>query len=614
MKNSLQRIVFIVGLIMVMLTQRLSVSAQHLVRGPYLTRATQHSITISWNTDIACNSKINIGLQPGNYTGGIVNNSPTTYHVITLPLLNPDTKYYYSIGTTSLILQGDSENYFRTLPMSNAHYDKPVRIWAVGDIAKNTPNEALVRDMFLHYIDTQYVDAYLMLGDNAYPSGLDSNFQIGFFDYFQPKLTRHTVLWPAIGNHEYDNNYSLRKSHQVPYFDIFTLPVNGECGGVPSHTEMYYSFDIGNVHFVNLDSYGLEIENGQEYGLADTAGSPQIEWLKQDLDANGLPWVIVSFHHPPYCLGTHNSDIEPDLIAIREHLNPILERYNVDLVLNGHDHTYQRSQFIHQHYGYENSFDSINQRVQTGSGGYVHNDCPYIKNSIPPQASDSGLIYAVIGCGSDYHYAPQTNWPHDAMYYSNAVDNGSMYINVEGNKLEAVFLSTDSLQPIKDRFTIYKQVNRTQTLSYHAGDTLTLTASWASDWPYQWSTGDTSRTIHISPQYDQWVIVQDANLCLRDSFWLRLTAPNLTNNPNFPSLIVSPNPTSNELEIRGLPEGLNTLYWYNSLGQCIKTTSSNAREPVLHVDLRSFPTGTYFLSIMRQTDVLGRFSIQVGVH
>ncbi len=83
---------------------------------------------------------------------------------------------------------------------------------------------------------------------------------------------------------------------------------------------------------------------------------------------------------------------------------------------------------------------------------------------------------------------------------------------------------------------------------------------------------------------------------------------------NYTGGIVNNSPTTNELEIRGLPEGLNTLYWYNSLGQLIKTTSSNSREPVLHVDLSSFQTGTYFLSILQQTDILGRFSIQVGAH
>ncbi len=522
-----------------------------------MTMATQYGVTMTWRTNMACNSKVMYGQTVGSFMGGVVNNNLTTEHVMKLTGLLPDTKYYYNIGTSNISLQGDTDNYFRTLPLTSATYDKAIRILAVGDVAKATIYEEQMRDAFLHYIDTNYVDGYLMLGDNAYPNGQDSDFQQGFFNYFEQSITKHTVLWPALGNHEYANDSSLRQTHSISYFDIFSLPMQGECGGVASNTEMYYSLNIGNVHFVNLDSYGLEEVGGNYYGIADTEGSPQIHWLEQDLKANTLPWVIVSFHHAPYCMGTHNSDTESDLAAIREHVNPILERYNVDLVLNGHDHTYQRSDFIHHHYGMETTFDSSIHIVQNTS---ALNDgtalsCPIIKNSIPPLPSDSGLLYVVIGSGSDYVPAPQTSWPHEAMYYSNYNDHGSLLLTIKENKLSGEWISTDTNQVVKDRFTIYKNVNRKNQLDILSGQPITLTASWDKENDYVWSTGDTSRQLIISTTTPINLAVSDKNGCLTDSFFINVAAPLLMEENTMDKIQLSPNPVQDQLTISGLDSG-----------------------------------------------------------
>ena len=108
-------------------------------------------------------------------------------------------------------------------------------------------------------------------------------------------------VFPAPGNHDYhDADFTAQyaqTTHETPYYQVFTMPVNGEAGGVPSKNPAYYSFDIGNIHFISLDSYGME-EN--KYFLYDTLG-PQVKWLKKDLKANkNKGWVIVYWHHPPY--------------------------------------------------------------------------------------------------------------------------------------------------------------------------------------------------------------------------------------------------------------------------------------------------------------------------
>lgn len=581
-----------------------------------MTMANQHSVVISWRTDIASSSKVTYGNHPGVSSGGVVNNSLVTEHVIKLTGLNPETKYYYTIGTNTTILQGGSENYFYTHPVTSASYNKPVRILAVGDVAKATIYEEQVRDAFLQYVDTNYVNGYLMLGDNAYPSGLDSDFQLGFFNYFQNKVTKHTVLWPALGNHEYDNNDTKRKTHAIPYYDIFTLPTQGECGGLSSNTEMYYSFNLGNIHFINLDSYGLELVGANYYGLADTAFSPQVNWLKQDLAANTLPWTIVSFHHAPYCMGTHNSDTEGDLVAIREHINPILERFNVDLVLNGHCHTYQRSGFIHHHYGMETSFDSSTHVVQSSSGFNDNsiNSCPFIKNSTPPRASDSGLIYLVIGSGSAIPQTPQASWPHAAMYYSNYLDNGALLLTIEGNKLIGEWINTDTNQLVKDRFTIYKQVNQLHTININAGQPTILEASWNDTDNYIWSTGDSTRSITFTPLTSQIITVSNTTACLTDSFIVNVLPVAIPTEGGISGIRLSPNPIENQLKIEGLPVGLCHLSLFNLNGKSIidQTFKIDSNPGSYLLKLQDFPVGAYILNIYVNGQAILNKKVSIG--
>jgi hypothetical protein len=84
-----------------------------------------------------------------------------------------------------------------------------------------------------------------MLGDNAYLSGTDAQYQTAVFDVFG-QLLRNTPVWPTIGNHE---TYAATADGHIAYYDIFSLPEDGQAGGVPSGTERYYSFDYWTRRF-----------------------------------------------------------------------------------------------------------------------------------------------------------------------------------------------------------------------------------------------------------------------------------------------------------------------------------------------------------------------------
>ena len=419
-----------------------------ITRGPYLNSATQNSIVIRWRTNVPSQSIVHIGTSVNDLTKIFTDNLFKTEHEIRVPGLSAGTKYFYSVGTLKNKLQGDSNNYFKTLPPIGS--TEKIKILAMGDMGNNSTNQSNVRDAYLKYRGGENADIWILLGDNAYASGYDAEYQNNFFNYYQDNLTKNHVLWPAPGNHDYKSSSTAQKDHKMPYYDIFSLPINGESGGVASNNEAYYSYDYGNVHFISLDSYGLESGSTRLY---DTLGA-QVTWLKKDLAANKQKWTVVYFHHPPYTKGSHDSDMETELIRLRQNLVPILERYNVDLVLNGHSHCYERSFLINGHYGVDTTFNHDIHSVSSSSGKNdgTSNSCPYVKNA---DDTSNGIVFAVVG-SSGRVGGSSTGYPHDAMYYSNVTTGGAMYLEIDNNRLDAKWIGSDGL--IRDNFTILKDV------------------------------------------------------------------------------------------------------------------------------------------------------------
>ncbi|MGI9245065.1 MAG: metallophosphoesterase, partial [Verrucomicrobiales bacterium] len=312
-------------------------------------------------------------------------------HLVRLGGLDPDTTYYYQIGTAQgeVLAGGDSDYHFVTLP--NPGSTQPVRIWALGDSGTKDDNARSVRDAYLALSAIeQPADALLMLGDNAYSNGTDSEYQDAVFQDMYEDILRNRVLWSTQGNHDLG-----------AYFDIFDLPIAGEAGGVASGTEDYYSVDYGNVHLICLSS--------QDTNLCSDPNSLMYQWLSADLLATTQPWIIAYWHHPAYTKGSHDSDNAGDSGGRMEDMRsialPILEAGGVDLVLSGHSHSYERSMFINGHYGQSASFDSATHVVQVGDGDPV-GDGAYTKNS------EDGAVYITAGSsgkisGVDQHAAMQ---------------------------------------------------------------------------------------------------------------------------------------------------------------------------------------------------------------
>lgn len=407
----------------------------NVVRGPYLQRGSTDGVVVRWRTDIDSESVVRYGDAPGNLTSSASDLAQTVEHEIALSGLTSDTTYYYSVGTSvETLAGGDPDHFFVTPPVTGVA--KPMRVWMLGDSGTADGNAAAVRDAYYSTTGATHTDLWIMLGDNAYPNGTDSEYQAALFDFY-PDMLRKSVLWPTFGNH--DATSADASTQSGPYFDIFTLPTMGEAGGVNSGTEAYYAFDYGNIHFVVLDSSESD----------RSVGGAMLTWLETDLAANLQDWTIAFWHHPPYSKGSHDSDTEIELMDMRANVVPILDAHGVDLVFGGHSHDYERSFLIDGHYGLSGTF--VPGMIVIPGDGRENGDGAYLKPNPGPDPN-SGIVHTVAGC-SGKNTGGALN--HPAMYLSLNV-LGSVVLETNGGRIDVSFL--DSTGTVQDYYTMLKPI------------------------------------------------------------------------------------------------------------------------------------------------------------
>ncbi|MEW5960815.1 MAG: metallophosphoesterase [Chloroflexota bacterium] len=154
------------------------------------------------------------------------------------------------------------------------------------------------------------------LGDNAYPNGTLAQFN----NCYGPTWGRHkSRTRPAPGNHDY---HTAGASGYYTYFGATASPLETHCTG---NCKGYYSYTLGDWHLIVLNSE-----------IAHEAGSAQEQWLRADLAAHPSKCTLAYWHKPRFSSGRHgnNASVQPFWQALYE--------YGVDVVLNGHDHTYER--------------------------------------------------------------------------------------------------------------------------------------------------------------------------------------------------------------------------------------------------------------------------------
>lgn len=253
-------------------------------------------------------------------------NGDERMHEVYVCGLKPATRYYYQVRS------GGEESEVYSFVTAPADPNSTVKIAVTGDSRGQHDNawqlvERRVREAAptLQLFSGDMVD--LATSQVEWESWVDNAWKddTGAASSFPTVLSLSTH-----GNHE---------NHTPLYFGNVVIPQSPAM--FPSYLEYFFSFDVGPVHVIVMDDFAI--------------GSPSVDpeyastlrdWLQADLDAANAhrqerPWIVVMHHHGEYSSSTHGED--PDVLRIREFFVPMWDAAHVNLVVNGHDHNYERT-------------------------------------------------------------------------------------------------------------------------------------------------------------------------------------------------------------------------------------------------------------------------------
>ncbi len=176
----------------------------------------------------------------------------------------------------------------------------------IGDFGSKDDAEGGVADRLRQWADGHRIDGLVTTGDNVYEDGGPQDFQAAWSGPYGWVDDRGIPLVAALGNHDIGADGGRA--------EMALLDMPGR----------WYARRIGPVELVVLDSN-------------DVGNAGQMDWLRNRLSAGRAPWTVVVFHHPVFSCGFH-----PSTPSVDELWTPMFAEAGVDLVLNGHDHNYQR--------------------------------------------------------------------------------------------------------------------------------------------------------------------------------------------------------------------------------------------------------------------------------
>ncbi len=294
-------------IILIVILTCVSVGRAAILKGPYLQNVTTDAVTVMWETDAPGMGEVEYG-QTLSLGKAASDTARRTIHEVRLTGLETEAYYHYRARSGGDVSPAFT---FRTAPRR----ETPFTFVVYGDDRTNPFIHAAVAGQIRKFRP----DLVLHTGDLVV-RGRD--YDLWAREFFGPvgDLYARVPFFPSLGNHEQNAEY---------YYRFFSLPSNGSA----RREEAWYSFDYGNAHFIALDSTPSTGGSGP--------GSEQRAWLEKDLQseaARNATWRFVYFHHPPYSSGNHESSVPHQKALV-----PLFDKYGVDVVFNGHDHTYERT-------------------------------------------------------------------------------------------------------------------------------------------------------------------------------------------------------------------------------------------------------------------------------
>lgn len=312
-----------------------------------------------------------------------------TYHRVVFEHLEPKTKYSYRVG--------DGVNWSEWYTFQTASDRRePFRFLYFGDVQNGIKSHwsRLFRKAILDAPDAKFS---LYAGDMVNTANKDSEW--GELSYGPGWVNGTIPSLPVTGNHEFEKGVLSR--HWRP---SYTLPENS----IPGLEESSYYLDYQGVRFIVLTSTILAKE--------------QTPWLENLLKNNPNRWTIAAFHHP--ILSAAQGRDNPQLRALWK---PLFDKYRVDMVLQGHDHTYARS-----------NFSAVGSSLK--------------------QTEKSGTMYVVTVCGSKMYNLNRQAW------MQRAAEDTQFYQIIEVTKDRLKYEAKTATGETYDKFELKKQFGKANEL------------------------------------------------------------------------------------------------------------------------------------------------------
>ncbi len=392
------------------------------------------TVDVKIDTNCEIDAKRSYSAIDLSFIGIITHKMTVNRHTINISGLEAGQKYCYRIGDAS-------RNWWSDI--------------GVIDTADNSDKFS-----FFHMTDPQsvtekqYAENWAVTLDTAFENHSDAGFILSTGDHVDnggdfvewkrmfnsaTNTLMNAPLMGASGNHEERGDNAL-----VENFVYSNLPEQDTTTGV------YYSFDYNNAHVAVLNSNDLNDDGG----LSDA----QIQWLTEDMSASDKTWKFVAIHKAPYSNGSHFDD--DDVSAIRDQFITLMSELDIDVVFQGHDHVYMRTDVMNN-----------NEVVETETKTLKYNGLKYNAKLDP-----DGTIYSINGTAGSKHYEPKADsetsgtFPTGEAVISLDVPSYS-YIQIDGDNLYFDSYAVDANGEERiDNFAISKTVDDDQTGTNPGGE------------------------------------------------------------------------------------------------------------------------------------------------
>ncbi len=326
-RNKLVLLGIVLGVFISLLSYKLESKPQTYFRkAPYLIfTKSNRQMELLWQNYSSQNCKIslrNMATDKKSVYTSIEGNADHQHYMI-FDSLDYATLYHYEVDCGNEIKKGS----FRSRPQDTM---STFSFFAYGDTRTYPSHHNLVAEQIMKIVKSRPLTQTFVAatGDLVADGDKEQDWDKQFFDpqykYIQLMLANLPYM-SAMGNHE---GQGILFAKYFPY-------------NFYEKDENFYSFNYGNVHFIAIDQFtNLEKD------------SPQYRWFEKNLKDSKAHWKIVLMHKPGWTAGGHSNDT-----LVQKLLQPLFVKYNVKLVLTGHNHYYARA-----------VVDGINE-ITTGGGG-----------------------------------------------------------------------------------------------------------------------------------------------------------------------------------------------------------------------------------------------------